>query len=509
MERKKIEQKPKKKKNTIENELRDELRKKLNKRHSHLGIRNQIDQNNHYILPYEKELNNRDAGYFSQLPAISLLSTIPLDENFSTTDLKAECDKFYHDPEMKSSQKGSYQNKKRTINRHIKSITGTSLEEWFSGKHKHIAYKTFYLLYQLNIIHKSGLTMLSKADSGKYAEVELFSAHTSTISTQQKTPKQYDLTVLNHWICELFVKCTYQLKNNEKWLLRNLDIFATGYNNVVEMLIRDESFGADFVEQHWLEIMPKFETPTIAAKSEPLNIALIKHWQKNTWVRQSDLRNESNLKQALRAAFNNKKTQTQRKSIPAVTLREAAKILSLSIWSAQSISEINTTFYDVLEKRTKAIHNEELIFKALKSDCERSVNLISKGLADDGTRTSLRSTLLDLVSNNQDILQHDYPIDTQHFMINLEGISELHYKYLINRCYKDIYYPQLSIDEYITQTSSHPGRIKRLQLITEMVSNNSIQELLKIMYRLEHNYKKWTGQEVVVITGPKVCVLNQ
>jgi hypothetical protein len=280
-------------------DMQKKMRKELNLRHTvDFQYNDSIER---YLLSYEVELRGLSTKDLEKelcdLSPFDFLSGVDDEDIIKKSNLRLACENFWSDPD-ENNPLDSFENAKKTITKHIKAITGKSYKDWLSSSTNVDALKTFYLLYQLRIVHSRGLNMLVNYSDKRYSEVEIFS-HRLTPINKNDEYVDCDVIVLSNWLREYFVRVTWNLPLSERGILKNLDIFASGFLALIRMLM--DRLG-NSAEKYLDEFLPDV-SKSKGVEQEPLSIKLMKHWQLTSYQRNSAACNDEAVTLALRKSF--------------------------------------------------------------------------------------------------------------------------------------------------------------------------------------------------------------
>jgi hypothetical protein len=470
--------------------LQTKLRQELVERHA--GSYLPIASIENHRLPYEVKLAQQDKSWFEARANIDFLYRAP--EQSKTIALthktfKQACEQLYSNTETGNDY---FANVKKTLSKHIKTLTGQNFAQWTRGPHAQDAFKTGYLLYYLHICSKSGLEMLTKPGEPRFAEVELFSCHHQARHKNHRADEQ-QVIVLSAWLKELFSKALFHRSEVERAMLKNLDIIFSGYSRLLNFVNQQAS-----QEQRDTMFTQLFKTSTHKHRqlpNQPLSIQLMRSWQMKVQAHNISSQLDQPLidaflaaNQSSTAALKNKPYKRQDQQL----LQQAAKLFSWLLFQAEykavfkTLSEAETL---AMMKKTKEWQAQ--IYKCFQHDFLHGIQLVAKGIANDGHKTSLFNSLKTLVNNNQQVLKR--PLSS-HLILNLNNNCETHYNYFMLRAQHCCLHSALSasafISAYKTQHLQHNNRLKWL---ARYLNAMSLPELHLDILRINKLMSELTG----------------
>jgi hypothetical protein len=468
---------------------KDEMQRKMRKE---LSSRHTVDFQyvttlERYLLSYEVELSElsekQKKKLIEQLSPFDFLSGIESKDIIKESNLRIACENFWSDPDKSND---SFENSKRTIKKHIESITGKSLKDWLSGCNKVDTLKTFYLLFQLRIAHQRGLSMLANYSDKRYSEVEIFSHRVKSINKSKKDI-DCEIIVLSNWLREFFIRTTWLMPENEKGLLKNLDLFVSGHSSMIDLLIKDHG---GTVKSYLDELIPTTITSS-QVEQESLSTKLMKHWQLTSHMRNSaacfDDDVQAALNQSYQLQYNSQKVAKNSPSISDDIIRGVSKILSIDVYlQLRKSMPARIDYFDLVFLKNEFLKLEERIYAALVSDMQHDITIKVKGIGTDGTRTSLKNTIKAIVLNNQGLIKMPIPDSPDKVRVELYDVCESHYKFLVMRANREWAYlkgaSNKTIEDGLARQKEQDKMIS--QRVLKLANNLTLTELVAYMDRV-------------------------
>lgn len=374
----------------------------------------------HHYLPYELKLAKLSREELSKYsPYNFLFKPLPGSPGvkLDLPGLKQACEILVDNKNGESE----YDNVIKTVNKKIESITGKKLSHWQKGQYSEDALKVTYLLFKLQKTLPMGLDIFSKEGNEKYSEIELFTSH------HKPTNKNDDfdhIQLLSAWIKELFCNVLFHRSEKERGVLKNLDLIHSGYMRLLDKEIREgrgynllinDIFNREKInEELSTTLLRKHKTFTKNNNIKVLeNCDILKEIEKNNQkINFSELR-KSDLKLAKDSSIIFSKAILK-------DIYRAERLEDYSILSNIQLKNFSNIIYNLLKKT--------LSIKDLK--------LESKKVGSTGSnRTSIRTTLQQLVDQNKEIINMSFRFEDP---INMDEYCNLHYKALEEAAKREI-----------------------------------------------------------------------
>ena len=468
-------------------EFRKKLRRELVERHK--GQYRKIDSLEKHILPFEDVLKNQADEWFEEKVPIDFLYKRPDKDKTKTIklkDLRTACERFYTEVE---TGKDTFHYAKLTITNHIKTITGQSLSEWMQGIHAQDAFKTAYLLYQLHLTTPSGLEMLTKQSDSRFTEVELFTGHHKP-KNSNSPPEEDQVILLSAWLKEFFSKSLFHRSDEERAILKNLDIIFSGYYDILQFILNQKSDKKELLNHIFdTDIITKIEKP-----DEELSIVLMRTWQENRKHHtNSNQFNESIVEAFLQTDLHtNKPLNPSKKDLENLQL--GARLFCLELYSL----DLKNDSYPLSdEKNLQMMEREKAVYSYFKSDYENNTQLVAKGISNDSKKTSLMNTLELLVENNRKILEQPFK---PNIILNWDNNCEIHYNYLRLRATHSLSFPTKSAEEFITDRQRENEHLNRQGAwVQSYINNMTINELHQDILRINDLMSEMTGRRFKLV----------
>lgn len=468
-------------------QLRSLKRKKLVERHKGDYIATSYPEN--HLLPFERRLRSLDktSVEFTECPIFDFLHQ-EQSKKLTPKELRGACESIYG-----SSDKGEdcFVNTKKTITKHIKSITGRSLDEWFKDtEFDQDALRTAYLLYDLHLATPSGLAMLTKKADPRFAEVELFTSHHHPKNTNTQ-PEDDQVILLSAWLKEFFSKALFHRSEIERGMAKNLDLILVGYLHV-HSCIEDCTDEQLRTKLHSEVFDDQIATRTSQPK-EPLSTKLMRAWQNNVKSHNQSHCDHSELTRCFLDADKPKDNPRPITNEVNRVLVLGARLFSWVVLQAEiraAYHQLNSLELQQLRDIAKDI--EDLIHVKFTNDYKNGTKLRVKGIGEDSKKTSLFNSLKALVENNQRILEtNQNPFSKQ---INHDDNCETHYKYFVWRAYFACQMDCMSAQEFLSKIQrSQTQNESVIAKVTSRINSMTLNELnsdINRINRIMSNYTK-------------------
>lgn len=471
-------------------ELRSLKRKKLVERHKGKYIATYYPEN--HILPFESKLSSLDkkSEEFTSCSVYDFLYQSKLGAPLSKKGFRRACEALY-----RGSDKGEdyYSYAKKTISKHIKTITGKSLAKWLEDEEfGQDAFKTAYLLYDLHLATPSGLEMLTKKSDPRFTEVELF---TSLHQPKNRNASLEDdqVIVLSAWLKELFTKMLFRRSEIERGMAKNLDLIFNGYYHVYQYIDKLEE--EQFRTRLYSEVFDEQILARTSQPREPLSTKLMRVWQSS--VKDHNLSNDVYIeidRCFLKADKLIEKQRTLTAEVDRVLLLGARLFSWLLLQNEVKVafhpfssSDINQLLY-ITKKR------ENLIYVKFTNDYKNGTKLKAKGIGEDSKKTSLFNSLAALVDNNRALLEVDKPpLSAQ---INLNNNCETHYKYLMMRAIFACKTESITTQEFLSDHQRmRTDNIKIFNFVKKYINSMTLEEIYSDISRINKVLSKHNGSE--------------
>jgi hypothetical protein len=461
----------------------------------HKGLYHPTISIENHLLPFERYLKKKDRGWFEKLDPIMFLY-LPLRKAtpvaLTKRNFQEACEFLYNDSK---TGKDYLQNAKKTISLHIEKITGINLFKWMQkGPHQQDAFRTGYLLYQLQLATPGGLEMLTKEADPRFAEVELFTGHHPQ-ENRKTSDKNTQVILLSAWLKDLFSKTLFHRSEVERAMLKNLDTIFTGYLHVYTLI----SSGKINNEKELLtKIFDSRKVQENNIVDDPLSVILMRTWQMKRHKYNLSNQTTPSIMEAFLCANKLQHSPITRKRIISdkdkKVIRLGAKIFCWIIFQIEY--KKSTKILDkkeILKLLMVAQQRESKLYFLIKSDVENSVRLISKGIGEDCKKTSILNTIKLLVKNNEKVL--DKPIN-QFTVLNMNNNCETHYNYLIFRANHLCNYSHIPAEEFIHLYEKELKEKKEInEFITTYINSMSINELHEDIQRINGIISKLINAE--------------